>query len=371
MKYILLLFAALAYGQGETVVVYGRVTSDVLSFEPFSYSGIMIDVSGIDHPYSSSISVNKDGSFSKSFPKGATIEMSTYYPDFYSKDTVVTTGMQPRVEVNFKVSPKIYLYSEVTANADIKAGKLQLITQDTLMYNWNKKLGYTKQFGFDYLLLAFDDYEFDDNASAYNYTVTKHLATVNDSLWYSKLSGIEDSLRHIEADTYSSKNSIDLNRLKAPEYDKLSPKMKKAIAESKEDAEWLKIISLSEKASQVLYWIDKDKEYHHIFEAEYWMAYNYESIIPELIKRITNKKEVGLINTADLIIWERIDSGDLKFYGHGGVAFDDLFTVAGRANHLLSIITGEDFGRVSMYATEADLKKLQNRWAYWLLQLQE
>ncbi|MES2485166.1 MAG: hypothetical protein V4581_04355 [Bacteroidota bacterium] len=147
--------------------------------------------------------------------------------------------------------------------------------------------------------------------------------------------------------------------------------MKKAIAGLKEDAEWLEIKSLSEKESQVLEWIDNEKEYHPIFEAEYWMAYNYQSIIPKLIKRITDKKEVGLVNTADLIIWERIQSGDLKFYGHGGSTDDDLFTIAGRANYLLRAITGEHFGHVSMYATEADLKKLQNRWAYWLLQLQE
>ncbi|NHN26118.1 hypothetical protein FIA58_010560 [Flavobacterium jejuense] len=112
--------------------------------------------------------------------------------------------------------------------------------------------------------------------------------------------------------------------------------------------------------------IDNSKEYQYIFESEYWLAFNYKKMIPELIKRITNNREIGLINTADLIIWERIESGDLKFYGHGGVAFDDLFKISGRANHLLKNITGEDFGNVMMNTSQKELTELQNKWIEWL-----
>jgi hypothetical protein len=117
--------------------------------------------------------------------------------------------------------------------------------------------------------------------------------------------------------------------------------------------------------------IDTDDEYQYLFEANYWVTYNYEKVVKELILRITNKKFVGLKNTADLIIPERNQAGFLKSYGHGGVVRDDLFTIAGRANHFLKIISGEDdFKSVSMYSTDADLKQIQNRWLYWLLQLQ-
>jgi hypothetical protein len=115
--------------------------------------------------------------------------------------------------------------------------------------------------------------------------------------------------------------------------------------------------------------IDNEKEYQYLFVAEYWIAFNYQEMIPELINRVTNKKEVGLINSADLIIDDRIKSGDLKFYGHGGVSFDDLFTVSGRANRLLTQITGEDFGHVSMYSTDKQLKELQDLWIAWLQKL--
>ena len=115
--------------------------------------------------------------------------------------------------------------------------------------------------------------------------------------------------------------------------------------------------------------IDNDKNHAYLFIAEYWIAFNYKKMIPELIKRVNNKKEVGLENTADLIIWERIQNKDLEFYGHGGISNDDLFTIAGRANRLLSQITGENFGFVSMYSTQEELNKLQNKWTKWLQKL--
>lgn len=112
--------------------------------------------------------------------------------------------------------------------------------------------------------------------------------------------------------------------------------------------------------------IDHDSNYHFLFIAEYWIADHYKEMIPHLILRLTDKTKVGLINTADLIIWERIQSGQLKFYGHGGVSSDDLFTIAGRANRLLSEISGQDFGHVSMYSKQDDLIQLQNKWQQWI-----
>jgi hypothetical protein len=134
--------------------------------------------------------------------------------------------------------------------------------------------------------------------------------------------------------------------LKFPENPKISEKFKNAISEQKRDYDRLFYRNSSEiKSYTVKFMLDKidnEKEYQYLSVAEYWIAFNYQEMIPELINRLTNKKEVGLINSADLIINERIESGDLKFYGHGGVSFDDLFTVAGRANRLLTQITGED-----------------------------
>ena len=119
----------------------------------------------------------------------------------------------------------------------------------------------------------------------------------------------------------------------------------------------------------ILQKIDNDSNYGYLFQAEYWIAFHYREVIPELIKRVTVKKEIGLINSADLIIWERVQNKQMKFYGHGGLCDDDLFTIAGRANRLLSVISGEDFGHVSMYSTKEQLVELQNKWVKWLLSI--
>ena len=115
--------------------------------------------------------------------------------------------------------------------------------------------------------------------------------------------------------------------------------------------------------------IDNGKEYHYVFLAEYWIAFNYHEMIPKLIERITDNREIGLINTADLIIWERIQSGDLKFYGHGGSSNDDLFKISGRANHILKRITGKKFGNAMMKSKQSELIKIQNKWIKWLTKL--
>lgn len=112
--------------------------------------------------------------------------------------------------------------------------------------------------------------------------------------------------------------------------------------------------------------IDNDSNYQYLHEASYWIVAHYREMIPELIQRIINKKEVGLSNAASLIIEERIESGQLKHYGEGDISQDDLFTISGRANRLLTQITGEDFGHVSMKSSPADLQLLQQKWISWL-----
>lgn len=155
---------------------------------------------------------------------------------------------------------------------------------------------------------------------------------------------------------------------------KPSGKFKKAILEQTYEYNrlfyWDSATNKNYSTAFILDKIDNDSNYHYIFLAEYWIAFHYADIIPALIKRVTNKKEVGLANSADLIIWERVQAKQMKFYGHGGISNDDLFTIAGRANSLLTKITGENFGHVSMYSTQGQLKYLQEKWIEWIEQLQ-
>ena len=162
---------------------------------------------------------------------------------------------------------------------------------------------------------------------------------------------------------------IDSLNLKFPDNPKLSTNFQQAIENQTKEFNRLfsKDSATIKKYSVefILDNIDNSSNYHYLFIAEYWIAFHYSEIIPELIMRLRNKKEVGLTNSSDLIIWERIQVNQMKFYGSGGSSDDDLFTIAGRANRLLTIITGEKFGHVSMYSTNEELTTLQKKWIEW------
>jgi hypothetical protein len=158
-----------------------------------------------------------------------------------------------------------------------------------------------------------------------------------------------------------------------PVVKKLPARFRKAIESRKKEYDRLFYLdSATTKHYTVAFMLDKidnDSNYYYIFLAEYWIAYHYQEMIPELIKRINDKKETGLVNAADLLIPERLLANQMKFYGHGGFSADDLFTIAGRANRLLTLITGEYYGYVSMYSDQAQLEELQKKWIKWLKKL--
>lgn len=137
------------------------------------------------------------------------------------------------------------------------------------------------------------------------------------------------------------------------------------------------------KYSDSLSIIIKDKPQEYVFEifenemkytslgaVENWVVFNYKIGIQELIKRITNTKEVGLEGSVNLVINYRVENGDMLLEP-GKVIDDDLFRVYGRANYLLKEITGEDFGSADMNATDKELIKLQRKWIKWYNRLCE
>ncbi|UAY50935.1 hypothetical protein [Ferruginibacter albus] len=103
--------------------------------------------------------------------------------------------------------------------------------------------------------------------------------------------------------------------------------------------------------------------------AKSWCIKNYTIAFPYLIARLSDKRKIGLNNTADLIIWDRIASGDLEFYGHGGVITEDVFTVAGRASWILDQLTGEEFAVVHGNLTEQQSEKFKLLWVSYIKKL--
>jgi hypothetical protein len=120
-----------------------------------------------------------------------------------------------------------------------------------------------------------------------------------------------------------------------------------------------------------LNYIDTAKEFSQVCSAKSWCVKNYKAVLPFLVSRLSDKRKIGLTNTADLIIWDRIYTGDLKFYGHGGVIAEDLFTIAGRASWILNELTGEDFAIVHGYLTQEDAEKFKILWKEYIDKLKQ
>lgn len=112
--------------------------------------------------------------------------------------------------------------------------------------------------------------------------------------------------------------------------------------------------------------VTSEKDYSALLSASRWFASHQKASLPKLVQLLTNSKFVGLKDSADLIIWDRIENGDLKSYGHGHVVDDDLFVVAGRASWILKEITGQKMGLVNMTTGDSAKLAVQEKWAEYL-----
>lgn len=122
---------------------------------------------------------------------------------------------------------------------------------------------------------------------------------------------------------------------------------------------------LKDKPQEYVFEIfENEKKYTSLGAVENWVVFNYKTGIQELIKRITNTKEVGLEGSYNLVINYRVENGDMVLEP-GKVIDDDLFRVYGRANYLLKEITGEDFGSADMLSSDKELSNLQRKWIRW------
>jgi hypothetical protein len=167
------------------------------------------------------------------------------------------------------------------------------------------------------------------------------------------------------ADTFSYFNHQDSTRTTY----ELRPSFKKPIAwieAEKEYRFYSSIDTLGFSLNKVLSVLDSAKNFWDLCAAKTWCFVHPYEVFPHLICRLSNKTKVGLTNTADLIIWDRIQTGELKFYGHGGGMQEDIFTVAGRASWILNWMTGEDFASVGIELTPSMAIKYQADWVRYI-----
>ena len=156
--------------------------------------------------------------------------------------------------------------------------------------------------------------------------------------------------------TISTEAQISFDKLKFPKLEKLPDSFQKSIDNQiRKYDRLLKEDSSTTNHYTVLFMlskIDSDSNYRYVFLAEFWSALHYQDMIPELIKRITDKTEIGLVNSADLIIWERVQARQMQFWGHGGVSNDDLFTIAGRGPNYSFTAQGASYLCVSVRSVQ-------------------
>ena len=76
-------------------------------------------------------------------------------------------------------------------------------------------------------------------------------------------------------------------------------------------------------------------------------------LVELLAPALTDRSRVALRDTQDLIIPYRLDTGDLKFQGHGLVVRQDLFTTGGRAAWAISRLLEIDLPELNEGLTKA------------------
>ncbi len=171
-------------------------------------------------------------------------------------------------------------------------------------------------------------------------------------------------------DVYEYFTMPDTNYSKYQLPDSFSKPLRWLEKEKERDGEWrldfYSPYSDTFNLSTALGYIDTAKNFDKVCKAKSWCIDNYEICFPYLISRLAKKKKVDLINTADLIIGDRMGTGDLAFYGHGGGMEEDIFTIAGRASWILNDLTGEEFAIVHGRLTKTEAENFKSLWVEYI-----
>ncbi|KAF2518300.1 hypothetical protein E0W68_09770 [Flavobacterium salilacus subsp. salilacus] len=373
LLFLFLLFSIQVYSQSDETVVYGRIESKYDEIKLKSVIAMRIRYYTQDNSYYTFADVEKDGNYSRKLPHNVRVLIAPNYHNYHADTIEVYTGLKDSIRVDFILKPKKYIYTQTKAIQDIEKGLVQLITFDTLEYEWSRKVDLKKKLGFDYLLLKEPkDDDFYDEMAIYNQQTEAFLSEQKPD-WEYNLSILRDSIIHLEADQYGENHIINIKKLKVPAKEKLPEEMKKRI-----EARYNEYVNVKDNSvykpldkKHMLKIILTEKDYNKMSLVLDKLSEEYDVMIPELIQLLTDKKEIGIENFQGIIVDRQ--NGPLTFHCCIPIPFsrDDLYTVAGRANYLLKIITTEDHGNIYPDTNEEYLKKIQNRWAYWLLQLQE
>jgi hypothetical protein len=122
---------------------------------------------------------------------------------------------------------------------------------------------------------------------------------------------------------------------------------------------------------QALAILDTETGFFKVAAAAKWCYYHYDISFPYLVARLSEKKKIGITGAGDLLLWNRIETGELEFYGHGGGGPEDIFTVAGRASWVLDELTWERFAVVHITLTPEQAEQYKQQWVKYIRRLKK
>jgi hypothetical protein len=89
-------------------------------------------------------------------------------------------------------------------------------------------------------------------------------------------------------------------------------------------------------------------------------------LVRGLVDQLGDRSMRALDATSQLVIWERIRTGEILFEGKGFQVDDDLFQVAGRANWVLRVLHKKNFGSIKPSSGTEEVKAIADRWRAYL-----
>lgn len=266
--------------------------------------------------------------------------------------------------LNYRNESKIYFDTHQKAYQDISRKNIEFTTEDHDYFLLDSAFQFMEPFN---AKIDFVDWDVPgrDERFTYNCIIEKYIHE-QDSLFFQRQFNKLDSLMYLELDILCGKRpSVDKLKLLQQMSDfNLDVKAHISDQYSQHYLRYYRddLDQLKPNTASILDSLKNHSDYYFIRLAEVYSYENPKEMFIELVSMLQDTTFVGLTNSADLIYWERIESGDLKFYGHGGSVYDDVFTRSGRANHLLATLTGTRLGNVRMNPDLKYLEKLKCRW---------
>ena len=314
--------------------------------------------------------ISKDSSATIQYCLNSKIDSVSIYANGYGY-TIIDTTFRMNQEITTletKTASNEYFQAHWDFLNDLKKGNIVITTEDKdysildsvyhLMSDFKVEIEYVpwREPG--------RDYRFTFNCVAEEYLFNR------DSVFMTNLPLLLDSIRYIELDQLGGKkiDTSDISILMGLEDFNLDITSHTLVMYKYNYQEYyISEIEKNKKSKEsIIDSLINGSNYSNIRFAEVFGYANVDVLTRELINLLEDTTFVGLSNSADLVYSERVNSGYLKFYGHGCFLFDDIFTVCGRANHVLYKITNTRLGNVRINPKKEYLNKLKCRWETYL-----